>query len=97
VIAATHRDLEKEVRDGRFRQDLYYRLNVVGITLPPLRERREDIPSFVDHFVAQFSASSARESWQWPDARQRLVLYGGRNVGSSERHPTGGGRGRLRV
>jgi Nif-specific regulatory protein len=76
VIAATHRDLEKEVRDGRFRQDLYYRLNVVGITLPPLRERREDIPLFVDHFVAQFSRQlGKRVVAVAPDARQRLVLY----------------------
>src|SRR5205814_10162104 len=51
VIAATSRDLEKEVRAGRFRADLFYRVNVVRIQLPALRERREDIPELVRHFI----------------------------------------------
>lgn len=55
VIAATHRNLQEKVRRGEFRQDLYYRLNVVRLAVPPLRERLEDLPLLVDHFLQQFS------------------------------------------
>ncbi len=61
IVAATNSDLEALVKKGRFRQDLYYRINVAKLTLPPLRERKEDIPLLADHFISKFSRLSGKE------------------------------------
>ncbi|HBO68944.1 MAG TPA: hypothetical protein DD658_01885 [Deltaproteobacteria bacterium] len=60
ILAATNKDLEAEIEQGRFRQDLYFRLNVIPIRIPPLRERPEDIPLLLDHFLRKFAAGSGR-------------------------------------
>lgn len=63
VVAATNRDLEKEVMEGRFREDLYFRLNMVEFTIPSLRERPEDVPRFIEHFSTRFAQRYARDVW----------------------------------
>ncbi|MDX1381110.1 MAG: nitrogen regulation protein NR(I) [Xanthomonadales bacterium] len=73
VIAATHQDLEALVRKGRFREDLYHRLNVIRIPLPPLRERAEDIPLLARHFLAQASAELGLEPKQLRPASESLL------------------------
>ncbi len=85
VIAATNKDLEKEMKAGRFREDLYYRLRVVSIELPPLRERKNDIPELVDYFLAKYNkefgrrikfvgepAMNAFVSYHWPGNIRQL-------------------------
>ena len=88
VIAASNRDLLEEIELGHFREDLYYRLNVVSIELPPLRERREDIPQLVSHFLENYNevndryvthiagdAMQAMEEYHWPGNVRELQNY----------------------
>lgn len=85
VVSATGRDLTQEIAEGRFREDLYYRLNVVPVSIPPLSERREDIPALVEHFVAHYAAERrvstpevatdamvALQSYDWPGNVRQL-------------------------
>src|SRR5438105_14397438 len=85
VLSATSRNLQEEIAGGRFREDLYYRLNVVPVKLPPLRERREDIPELVSHFLARFAAGrrmaapaiseeamAALQAHEWPGNVRQL-------------------------
>jgi two-component system nitrogen regulation response regulator GlnG len=74
VLAATHRDLEAMMKEGRFREDLFYRLNVVTLSLPALRERRGDIPLLAEHFLAKYAAALG-ERVIAPEAMDRLVGY----------------------
>ncbi|HEX3559987.1 MAG TPA: sigma 54-interacting transcriptional regulator [Pyrinomonadaceae bacterium] len=76
VVAATNRDLEEAVRAGTFRQDLYYRLNVISFEMPPLRERREDIPLLANYFAAKYAARFKRKvTGLAPGARECLMNY----------------------
>jgi DNA-binding NtrC family response regulator len=76
VVAASNTDLEEAVRTGRMRRDLYYRLNVVPLVLPPLRERREDIPLLARHFLLKYAAEFGRQLTELaPDAMRKLVFY----------------------
>src|SRR5271157_2479634 len=76
IIAATHRNLTSAVREGRFREDLYYRLNVFPITVPPLRERREDIPLLIQAFVDQLSGTMGKRIEEVdPETMDELVAY----------------------
>src|SRR5215471_11920458 len=76
IIAATNVDLRQQVRDGKFREDLFYRLNVITIDLPPLRQRKEDIPILVDHFLRKYSEENERPYRRiTPEGLRPLVSY----------------------
>ena len=74
VIAATNRDLHREVAAGRFREDLLYRLNTIHVVVPPLRDRRDDIPLFAAHFAADCAARFDRPGWTLPDEAIRRFM-----------------------
>jgi DNA-binding NtrC family response regulator len=77
LVAATHRSLEDEVARGSFRHDFYYRINVIGIRIPPLRERPEDIPALTEHFLKRFALRIRRPVTGFtPGAMELLVSYG---------------------
>ena len=76
IISATHQDLDARVKDGAFREDLLYRINVVAIRVPPLRERREDIPVLIDHFVRRFAKNNGKKiDGVSREARDALIKY----------------------
>ena len=76
VIAATNRDLEAQIEAGEFREDLFYRLNTIHLAVPPLRERAEDIPAFIEHFSAHYAREYDRPQWRpEPGVLARLVAH----------------------
>jgi two-component system NtrC family response regulator len=77
VIAATNRDIEKAMKEGAFREDLYYRLNVVSVVIPPLRERKEDVPGLLDFFIKKYSTENKKNiTGMSAETRDLLIRYG---------------------
>ena len=77
VVAATNRNLTERIASKEFREDLYYRLNVIHLTVPPLRDRREDVPELLDYFIAFFSTRHALQVQALaPEALSQLIAYG---------------------
>jgi len=74
IIAATNADLDELVRDGRFREDFYYRLNVISIDLPPLRHRKEDIPLLVDHFLLKYGEQNQKQNLKLDDEVLKIFM-----------------------
>jgi transcriptional regulator with PAS, ATPase and Fis domain len=74
LVAATNRNLSEEIKAGRFREDLYYRMNVVGIHVPPLRERKEDIPLLVEHFIKKYNLEMGKQCVGASDDVIRLLM-----------------------
>ncbi len=83
VVATTNRDLEGEVRGGRFRQDLYYRLNVFPITVPPLRQRQEDIPLLAQTFIERYSRKLGKQITSVQKKTMKTLLWITRGPGTS--------------
>jgi transcriptional regulator with PAS, ATPase and Fis domain len=91
VIAATNRNLREMINDGSFREDLFYRLNVIHLTVPPLRDRKEDIPGLIDHFLAHYSRHNGHGLRQIsPEALALLANYPGRATSGSWRTRSSG-------
>ena len=74
IVAASNVDLMTLVREGRFREDLFHRLNVISLQLPPLRDRREDVPALVEHFLARFCAENGRHAMRFSNQSMRLMM-----------------------
>ena len=95
VIAATNRDLRTMIADGQFREDLFYRLNVIHLVVPPLRERREDIPQLADHFLKRFANGSAvvQGHLEGRDGGALRIPLAGQRPRARKRHRAAGRQG----